>query len=177
MASFSAKWYYEQGMKQPKRGLVHDNCDTTATLLFKHAAKLGHIGAHLILCGEYMPFSRDHLYWYYRYVCLVGLTDTYQRYKGFREVYSTGSRSLIVYAGWLLRYEKLLQDSQDSLDSQNSLISIKKCVKYYQNCRDQTRSSVIAFTLCAKRLGVVRDVRLLISQLVWETRLHGLYPL
>ena len=50
-----------------------------------------------------------------------------------------------------------------------------RAIRLFLFWSSSTREAVMAWTLCARRLGVIKDVRGMISRMVWETRKLGLY--
>ena len=48
-------------------------------------------------------------------------------------------------------------------------------INYYNTCNDNTRAAIDMWTFISKRFGVCKDVRLLVANLLWNSRMQGLY--
>jgi TPR repeat protein len=49
-------------------------------------------------------------------------------------------------------------------------VAVKLCVEFHDKCCDAARAAARCWLLVAKRLGVSKDMRLLIARLIWEQR-------
>ncbi len=52
----------------------------------------------------------------------------------------------------------------------------EQCIDYYFNVSKKTRDAIDAWSIIAKRLGVVKDIRILIGKLLWKEKREWIPP-
>ena len=55
--------------------------------------------------------------------------------------------------------------------------AVELAKKFHDMCCNKTRIAVDTWNLCAKFIGIMRDIRRVIGEMVWQTRKEGLYSL
>ncbi len=99
---------------------------------------------------------------------VVEIADTYARFlKGEQEL----GPSVYRIGKWLSSHDQQLFEALSSFSSDSPRPShLEKFVTYVGVCNSKSRSSVDAWCIVARRLGVVKDIRRLIGEKVWADR-------
>jgi len=170
--------YYKIGCGVPKN-------EEVAKLLFKRAVDMGHRTAPCNLAKMYDTTNFEYFYWMKVYFDHGGnpsigfMYDALKIIKDFKHDIPGINKSTIYKIGEIFknhidRNENKLFEYDFTL-AEGQVEIVHRSVQMYDKCCSNTREAVNTFTCIMKRANIVKDIRLIISKLIWNSRKEGLY--
>lgn len=179
------KSYAEAACKQGERDGFHalgryygKNCDMeNFWLVVTKAANLGRIDDMILLAKKCINDNqhKEAIIWYGKVAISTTLRFWFCDYCILYFATSTESNMYIMG-----KFAKLIIKQRESrLGTVNSRKTKWKCMKKAAEFFDQqvtaSRNAIQAWSICAKRLNIIKDMRIFIAKLVWKNRKLGLF--
>ena len=149
--------------------------EETYLSLYRKAADLNHIDS-MIAVGDYfgrMQFCQEAIKWYGRVAVVANKHFYFVNYCwGLWNVFDQSNKYMAgKYAKAVFKQRVLKPNMQKEK---------WKCMKHAANFFDEQnllcRLAVNAWSICAKRLNIIKDMRIYIAKYVWKSRKLGLFP-